>query len=227
MYGKYFAWLKKFIAYEKLNYLFDKKKFSKDRKMSFKDFIVYILGNRGKTSVLELDDFFKNKFKCIGMRKLMRVTKQNFSNRRKYIMAKFFKDVSAAATKEIYTKKQKSLKKYKGLFLISIDGSETTIPNTPKTREEFDVDLNSLEKIKTPKARISVMSDAKNEFIIDSLISPISTGESVLAFKHIETASELVDLSQSILQFDRNYASSELILHILLKKGNFIIQTQK
>ena len=78
--------------------------------MSFKDFIVYILGNRGKTSVLELDDFFKNKFKCIKMRRLMRVTKQNFSHRRQYIMPEFFKDVSAAATKEIYSKNLKSLK---------------------------------------------------------------------------------------------------------------------
>ena len=42
------------------------------------------------------------------------------------------------------------------------------------------------------------MSDAKNEIIMDSLISPISTGEPALAFKHIEKASELIDLSQPI-----------------------------
>ena len=71
------------------------------------------------------------------------------------------------------------------------------------------------------------MSDAKNEYIIDSLIFPISTGEPALAFEHIEKASELVDLSQSILQFDRGYASSELILHILLKKRLFHLQAQK
>ena len=122
--------------------------------MSFKDFIVYILGNRGKTSVLELDDFFKNKFNCIGMRRLMRVTKQNFSHRRKYIMPEFFKDVSAAATKEIILQKFEVFKEYiKDYFFFLLMVQKQLSPNTPKTREEFDVDLNRLEKIKTPKSK--------------------------------------------------------------------------
>jgi len=224
MYGIYFSFLKKFISYEKLNYLTDEKKFTKDRKMSYKDFIIYILGNRGKTSVLELDDFFRNKFRCVGMRRLMSVTKQNFSNRRQYIKPEFFKDICATATKEKYGKKEKSLMKFKGLYVFAIDGGELTVPNTPETREEFAIDLNHLEKVKTPKIRISVMSDAKNELIIDSSISSISTGESVLAFEHIEKSSKLVDLSQSIILFDRNYASSELILQILQKEGYFIFR---
>jgi hypothetical protein len=68
------------------------------------------------------------------------------------------------------------------------------------------------------------MSDVKNEFIIDSSISNLSVGESVLAFEHIEKASEIIDLKKSITVFDRNYASAELILQLLEKESYFIFR---
>ena len=105
-----------------------------------------------------------------------------------------------------------------------MNGSQVKLPNTPQTREEFNVGLRALKETKTPKARISVMSDAKNEFIIDSEISDLDIGESVLAFKHIEKADEIMDLSKSIVMFDRNYVSTELIVQLLMKKSYFIFR---
>jgi hypothetical protein len=40
------------------------------------------------------------------------------------------------------------------------------------------------------------MSDVKNDFIIDSEIAPMSVGENELAFKHVEKASEFIDLKK-------------------------------
>jgi hypothetical protein len=217
-------WLKNFIMNEKEIYLFDKEKFSRERNMPFGDFITYLVGNRGKTTVLELDDFFKVKYKDIGKRKKMKVSKQDISKQRVYIKPDFFKDVNAAAIKQMYTDRLCYLNKFKDFFLFLIDGGEVNLPNTPQTREEFVVDLNALEKIKSPKARVSILSDAKNEFIIDAEISPISTGESVLAFNHIEKADKLVDVSKAIFEFDRNYVSSELILQLLGKNSHFIFR---
>jgi hypothetical protein len=209
---------------EKEIYLFDKKKFSRERKMSFDDFIIYLFGNKGKTTVLELDDFAKIKYDDILECKKMKVSKQDISKQRIYIKPEFFKDVNEASIKKMYSDKFDSLKKFKGFFLLLIDGSEVNLPNTPQTREEFGVDLNALEKIKSPKARISILSDAKNEFIIDAEISPMFTGESVLAFNHIEKAEELVDVSKCIFEFDRNYISSELIVQLLGKNSHFIFR---
>jgi hypothetical protein len=192
--------------------------------MPFPDFIIYLFGNRGKTSALEVDDFAKVKYRDILVRVKMRVSRQDISKQRMYIKPEFFKDVSASAIKVMYSTKKDSLKKFKGLLVLAVDGSEGDIPNTAQTREEFEVDSDALEKTKSPKVRLSVISDAKNEFIIDARIAPISTGESVLAFEHIEKADELVDLSKSIVEFDRNYISSELILQLLGKNSYFIFR---
>ncbi|MDR0912589.1 MAG: transposase [Methanobrevibacter sp.] len=84
------------------------------------------------------------------------------------------------------------------------------------------MDSLSLNETKTPKARISVLSDAKNEFILELRIIRLICGRIILAFKHIEKADEIIDLSQAIIVFDRNYASIELITQLLLKNSHFI-----
>ena len=58
----FFDMVLKLIKHEKVKYVLDKNKFTKESKMLFEDFIFYILGNRGKTVVLELDDYFKIKY---------------------------------------------------------------------------------------------------------------------------------------------------------------------
>jgi len=50
MKGLFFRKLKKLINYEKEIYILEENKFSKDYKMSFKDFIFMILGNKGKNT---------------------------------------------------------------------------------------------------------------------------------------------------------------------------------
>jgi hypothetical protein len=57
-----------------------------------------------------------------------------------------------------------------------------------------------------------VISDVKNDFIIDSRISNISITENQLAFENIENASKIIDLEKSIVIFDRFYVSAELII---------------
>jgi hypothetical protein len=52
--------------------------------MYFEDFIFHMIGNNRKTAVLELDDYFNNKYTNIYKCKEMSVTKQNFSKRRSY-----------------------------------------------------------------------------------------------------------------------------------------------
>jgi hypothetical protein len=224
MRGLFFKILLLFIYNEKENFLLDENRFSKTYKMTFKDFIIYIIGNRGKTSVLEIDDFFKIRYRDVRKRVAMTISKQNLSQQRMYIDPEFFKQTNAEAIKELYSTKKYVLKKFKDLYCLIIDGSQVKIPNTVQTREEFDVDKNSKKKTKTPKARISVMSDAKNEFILDSVISSLSVGESVLALENIRNAAKIIDLSKAMLIFDRGYVSAELIMELLSHKSYFIFR---
>ena len=151
MRGMFFSKILKLINYEKDKHVLEENKFSKKYKMSFKDFIILILGNRGKTLVLELDDFFKIKYQSVYKHKNMTTSKQNFSKRRMYIDPEFFKKTNEEAIEELYSSNKYELSKFKGFFIFAVDGSQVKLPNTPQTREEFDVDLNSLKKSKLLK----------------------------------------------------------------------------
>lgn len=212
--------LEKLIINEKESYILVKNKFSRTRNMDFRDFVYYILTNKGKTSVLEIDEFFELRF---GEDK-MPVSKQDVSKQRSYLSPLIFKDADKNGLKEIYSEKSVNLDKFKDFYLLNVDGSQFDIPNTPITREEFEVKLRALKKTESPKARVSVISDAKNEYILDSIISPFHRGEHSLAFENIENTSQTVDLEKAIVNFDRGYPSTELYMQLLDKNSHFIFR---
>lgn len=111
----------------------------------------------------------------------MPISKQDLSQQRLLLSPLIFKDAEKLASKEIYSGNQWELEKFKGHYVFNVDGSQFDIPNTPITREEFEVELRALKETESPKARVSVISDAKNEFIIDSTIAPLHTSENSLA----------------------------------------------
>jgi len=186
MYEFYLSDLEKLINYEKENYVLVENKFSRHRKMAFKDFVYYILLNKGKSSVLEIDEYFKERFGD----DVIPISKQDLSQQRLLLNPLIFKDADKNALKEIYSDNQWEVEKFKGYHVLNVDGSQLDNPNTPTTREEFEVELRALKETESPKARVSVISNAKNEFIIDSIISPSHIGENSLAFQNIENASK-------------------------------------
>jgi hypothetical protein len=220
MYEFYLPGLEKLITYEKESYVLVENKFSRQRKMVFKDFVYYILLNKGKSSVLEIDEYFKERFGG----DVMPISKQDLSQQRLLLSPLIFKDADKIALKEIYSGNQWELEKFKDYHVFNVDGSQFNIPNTPITREKFEVELRALKETESPKARVSVISDAKNEFIIDSIISPSHTGENSLAFKNIENASKIINLEKAIVVFDRAYASTELFLQLIEKNSKFIFR---
>jgi hypothetical protein len=221
MLGFFFPFLQKLIIDEKESYILVNGKFSRNRKMDFEAFVYYILGNRGKTSVLELDEF--NNIKNDGDDEMV-VTKQDLSKQRSYLNPLIFKDTIRNALKVAYSPDKYPLETFKGYYVFAEDGSQIELPNTQQTKEEFDVPLRALKETDTPKARISVLSDVKNDFIIDSTISSMTIGEEVLAYENIEKSSEIVDFSKSIVIFDRYYVSAELIIQLLEKESHFIFR---
>ena len=149
--------LDKLINYEKEKYVLVENKFSRNRKLVFKDFVYYILLNKGKSSVLEIDEYFKQRFGD----DVVPISKQDLSQQRLLLSPLIFKDADKIALKEIYSDNQWELEKFKGYHVLNVDGSQFNIPNTPITREEFEVELRALKELESPKARVSVISDAK------------------------------------------------------------------
>ena len=166
-------------------------KFTRNREMSFEDFVCYVLTNKGKSMVLELDDYFHEKY---GVDKLP-ISKQALSKQRQYLDPLIFKEANKQSIEEIYSSGKYDLKDFKGFKVMGIDGAQVDIPNTPITKKEFEVEPLGMKDPDSLKARISVLSDLKNDFVIDSILSPFKIGEAKLAFEHIENVSEIIDLN--------------------------------
>jgi len=94
--------LDKLINYEKEKYVLVENKFSRNRKLVFKDFIYYILLNKGKSSVLEIDEYFKQRFGG----DVVPISKQDLSQQRLLLSPLIFKDADKIALKEIYSDNQ-------------------------------------------------------------------------------------------------------------------------
>jgi len=78
LYYSYLSNLERLIIDEKENYILAKNKFSRNREMVFYDFVYYILLNKGKISVLKIDEYFELRF---GEDRVP-VSKQNFSQQK-------------------------------------------------------------------------------------------------------------------------------------------------
>ncbi|MDR3062719.1 MAG: hypothetical protein LBU40_01090 [Methanobrevibacter sp.] len=62
MLKSYLMILKNLINNERETFVLEKNKFTRNLKMFFEDIVYYILGNKGKTTVLKIEDYFNEKF---------------------------------------------------------------------------------------------------------------------------------------------------------------------
>ncbi|KZX10814.1 transposase [Methanobrevibacter curvatus] len=223
MLKSYLTILKNLIKNERETFVLEKNKFTRNHKMSFEDVVYYILGNKGKTIVLEIEDYFNEKF---GDDEIP-ISKQALSERRSFLDWKIFKRTDTDALTDFYSTKSDYLEDFKEYYVLTIDGSPVDLPNAKITREEFGVQLRALKEAESPKARISTLCDVKNDFIIDSTISPMSIGEHTLAQENIEKSSKTIDLKKAIIIFDRLYPSTELYLKLIEKESKFIFRLKK
>lgn len=225
VYKSNLGFVKNFINDEeqKFNHILKEGAFTRNSEMNFKDFITFMINKNGLTTTLELDKYFK---KVKGVWKLP-VSKQNYSNRRQYIDPEYFKVMNAEMLKSHYEINKNSLYKFKNKKVYAIDGSTVDLPNCKEMREEFPMPMKGLEKQKSPKARISILSDVLNGYIIDSQIGPTIHGEGKLAWKHIEETSQKIGLNDTIIIFDRLYFSMKLVLHLLNNNADFIFRLRK
>ena len=221
--SSFFPRLKNLIINEKEIHILEKDKFSRIRKMPYEDMVYYILANKGKSTILELDDYYYEKYGADEMP----ISKQALSQQRQYLNPSIFIKTNKQSIKDIYSTDVYDLEDFKEYRVFGIDGSQADIPNTPITKEEFEVDPIALKNPESPKTRISVLSDLKNDFIIDSIISPLKIGEERLAFENIENASEIIDMGKSIIIFDRYYASTELFMQLIEKNSKFIFRLKE
>ena len=196
--------------------------FTRDRKMGFKDFIWYLIFQKGRTTSMELDEYLKNKNGTYEIS----ISKQAFSKQRFNLKPQIFIDLYKDYIIDFYENYPEEVKTYKGYYILAIDGSMVEIPNTEELREEFKTQKNSSGHRESARARVSGIYDIENEFMIDATIADCGQGEKSLAKANIEKAGKIIDLKKSIIIFDRGYPGIDLIWYLEKLGVKYIFRLQ-
>lgn len=174
-----------------------------------------------KSLSIEIENFVKY-MNSISNRSLFpSFTKSAFVQCRHKIQPEVFKHLSSRLIEEFYTDNDASVKLWKGFRLLSVDGSRMTLPNTKDLELEYGKTKNQSDT-GVVQARVSVLYDVLNHYVIDGILSPLKIGENALAIQHLDLARK-----GDLIIYDRGYPSFRLVYEHYRKELDFLIRVKK
>ena len=204
------------------DYKISENAFLRKRKMEFRDYVWYLIMQKGRTTSMELDEYLKNKNGTYEIS----ISKQAFSSQRQYLKPQIFIDIYKDYLEDFYTNYPEEVKKYKGYYVCAIDGSMFELPNTKGLIKEYKTPRTNPGQRQAARARVSGIYDIENEFMIDALITSCEESEKELAKKNVENASKIIDIQKCIIIFDRGYPGIDLIWKLEKLKVKYIFRLQ-
>ena len=117
-------------------FVIDEKRFTRDSKFSFKDYVTFFCVNKGTSNQADLEDFIEDDFN----NNLETITRQALSKQRVFINPLVFKEISKEYLRLIgYNRNNHFFKEYKGFRLYGGDGSDFEIPDFEEVRRDFGI----------------------------------------------------------------------------------------
>ena len=219
-YSKYFVIKVKNFIYTKESkekYKNQKNYFTRDRKMPFDKVVLYGLNKKGITSKMEIEDFTH-------LINSVDISSPAVLKQRLKLNGKIYLDIMHANLVDFYEKFTEEIKLFHGYILTALDGSDIEIPNTKKTREEFNT---YHEEELVARATISNMFDVLNHYIMNTIIEKFDYSERKMAQEHLKTIKKL-ELKYPIIRIgDRGYSSIVDIYYSLKTNDKFVYRLKK
>ncbi|WP_421921279.1 IS4 family transposase [Marinifilum sp.] len=197
----------------KFQFRMNEKDFTRDRVLTFSTTLVFMMNFLRKSLAIEIYSFVKN----INIRSF---SKSAFVQSRKKIDPRVFKELSQVLTHEFYTDNDESVKLWKGFRLLAVDGTRISLPDTKELRSIYGATKNQT-KTTVAQARLSVLYDVLNNYVIDGKLGALSTGEKSLAIDHLQTTQ-----SNDLVIYDRGYPSFDLIYEHLQLEIDCLIRAK-
>ena len=213
--------LKESMECEELNHRCRKreKDFSRKRKLTPKDLILYTFNNRGKTTKMELYDFIQEY-------NIEEVSTPALLKQREKLNENIFKDLTKESLVRFYKEFPQEVKTYKGYIIGAIDGSDCEVPNTKETRERYK-SINSKNEERVARIKLSNCYDVINGYVLDTEIAEYKHWEVDLAMKHIESTNYITKYFSIIYVMGRGYFSLATMYHLMKDDTKFLIRLNK
>ena len=211
-----------FITFESFisrKYVTESNRFIRKRKMSFKEYVLYILTQTGCTNFSEAHRFFT---KTLG-NEFQSITRQAIGKQRMYIDSKLFYDVNECFINNLYNK-FKGFSKFNDFIICACDSSIFHLPNNPTTKNAFNIAIDTIFGRFLSRARVSCILDVNSQHILTSKITSKNIGEVKLAIEHLYNLNERFNLKKLITIYDRGYGSLELMIYNMYFGSKFIIR---
>jgi hypothetical protein len=196
------------------------KDFTRARKQSFAGTLIFMLNFLTKSLSAEIESFISFVKQTVKEKEIRCFTKSAFVQCRKKIKPEVFKYLSDNLIEEFYTDNDESIKLWNGFRLLAVDGSRLTLPDTQELDKLYGRTKNQSDT-GVVQARVSVLYDVLNKFVIDGCLSVLSIGEGALALRHLAFSKP-----KDLILYDRGYPSFDLIYEHFRKNIDFLIRVK-
>lgn len=190
--------------------------FTRIRKITPHQILCQALGRKPITQDGNLDDFYDV------MKKERDITEVGFFKARCKFNPEAIRVMSNEYVSNIYDNYDDSIKKWKGLVVLAVDGSKIIVPSTEENYIVFGKHEGNGET-QPAMALISTLHDCLNSLKLDVQIDRIDGSERELAAKHIDTYCDNY-IQKAIFTFDRGYPSIKLIDQLINKNQYFLFR---
>ena len=200
----------------------NEKAFTRQRKLTFVNSIVFLLQKTVRSIQTHLDSFFE----ALGQW-LDSVTPSAWSQARLKLRHTAFIELNEEAIlKVVYEQKGSfEVRRWKGHRLLAIDSSKIRLPNEEALGQEFSwVQCSNSYGLygRYPEARLSILTDVLNRIAIETFLVPSEQNELSLAITHIQRLAV-----GDVGLLDRGFASYEVFAHFVHAQRLFVCRCQR
>ena len=215
--AKLFKKLSKLLTNKELieTYSFEKKHFSRTRKLPFITITLLILRLLKSSVKTELKSFHTSVFKVDEVCNW--VTDGAFCKARQKIKHQLFIDLYKFIVRWFYT--HIGGRRWFHFRLLAVDGSELNLPSSKELLNKFGCHHTNSIGTKIPQARISFLCDVINHITIDAQIESFKVGEQQMFESHLNCIGK-----GDLLTADANYGHFRILKAISLRKSDFCIR---
>lgn len=179
------------------------KDFTRRRKMSFQNYIWYLLATTKRSLSSGLQAFVKELNVSWDS-----YSKQAFSQGRQRIKPEAIRELLTATQERFY--READYATWRGMRVLAIDGSRYNLPTSEELREHYGVQKSSGEQV---QALGSFLYDVLNGLVLDAQLTRVDGNERELAIQHFDVlqANPGRRGEKELLLMDRGYPSYELV----------------